>query len=372
MPSSLGAIETWRRGWPGLAVAAAVALLASFAADWLAAVIFSLDKSPVSSIMLAILLGMVIANAIRLPESVQFGLQVATTTILRIGIMLLGIRLSLFAAGKFTLIALPFVVLTIVIALTLVAVLARRMGLSRPLGGLIAIGTSICGATAIVATAPLIRAKDSEVSYAIGCITLFGVVAMIFYPMLAHAVFPEQADLAGLFLGTSIHETAQVVGAGLMYQAGFDAPAALDTATVTKLVRNLCMIALIPLIGVLYGGERKIGSSMRLAEYLRLIPWFIVGFALFSLVRTLGDLGDSAFGVLSKETWVQAVAYTRTSAETCLLLAMAAVGLNTRFAGMKDIGLKPLLLALFAALVVGGVSLATISLLAEHLLRHIS
>ena len=362
-------MNPWRQVMPGLGVAATVALLATFAAEWLGSALFALEKSPISPIMLAIGLGILLANAIRLPQGFEAGLQVCTTTILRIGIMLLGIRLSLLAAGKFTLIALPFVVLVIVIALTLVGALARRIGLSRQLGGLIAIGTSICGATAIVATAPLLRARDSEVSYAIGCVTLFGVVAMLVYPMLGHALFSGDAELAGLFLGTSIHETAQVVGAGLMYQAQFDAPAALDTATVTKLVRNLCMIALIPLVAALYGTEKKTDSPKGLTAHLRMIPWFITGFALCSALRTLGDLGqDAAFGVMDKASWLDFVAYVRTTAEICLLLAMAAVGLNTRFAVMKEIGLKPLLLALFAALVVGGVSLAAISLSAGSLL----
>ena len=357
---------------PGLALALAIASLAYCAADWLGAFMFGLTKSPVSPIMLAILIGMALANLYRLPAAAQPGLRVCTTTVLRIGIMLLGIRLSLASAGKFTLIALPFVVLVITLALFLVGRLSKRLGLSRQLGGLIAIGTSICGATAIVATAPLIRAKDSEVSYAIGCITLFGVAAMLIYPILAQAAFPTSPVLAGLFLGTSIHETAQVAGAGLMYQMQFDAPLALDSATVTKLVRNLCMIALIPLVGFLYGSSARVGSQHKVGEYLGMIPWFVVGFALFSALRTLGDQGESAFGLMRQETWSQIVAYLRTGAEVCLLLAMAAVGLNTRFADMKRIGLKPLGLGLFAALVVGLVSFAAISLFAAELNSFVS
>ena len=365
-------IERLKSSWRGFALAASIAFAAVLSADWLGEFIFGLAKSPVSPIMLAILIGMALANAVRLPEGFQPGLQVCSTTILRIGIMLLGIRLSLSSAGKFTLIALPFVLLVITLALLLVSRLSRRLGLSRQLGGLVAIGTSICGATAIVATAPLIRAKETEVSYAVGCITLFGVAAMLLYPMLAHVAFPESPALAGLFLGTSIHETAQVAGAGLMYQAQFDAPLALDSATVTKLVRNLCMIALIPLVGFLYGTERRVGSPFKASEYFRMIPWFVVGFALFSALRTLGDQGDAAFGMIRQETWSQIVAYVRTTAEICLLLAMAAVGLNTRLADMKEIGLKPLGLGLFAAIVVGMVSFAAISLLAQDLIAHFS
>ena len=191
---------------------------------------------------------------------------------------------------------------------------------------------------------------------------------MFLYPILAHSFFAGRPEMAGLFLGTSIHETAQVAGAGMMYQAQYDAPVALDIATVTKLVRNLCMIAMIPLAGVLFGAERGAGASRTLGDYLKMIPWFVVGFALFSALRTIGDAGDQAFGALDPQSWSELVRFLRHAAETCLLIAMAAVGLNSSFAGIREIGLRPFLLGLFAAVAVGGVSFAMISLLAPQLL----
>jgi len=145
--------------------------------------------TPISAIMMAIVLGMLVANTIKLPDSIQPGLRFCTSAILKIGIILLGIRLSLTGAGQFTLVALPFVIAAIAIGLFTVGLLGRYLGLSRQLSGLIAVGTSICGCTAIVATAPLIRANESEVSYAVACITVFGLAAMFFYPVLAHQVF---------------------------------------------------------------------------------------------------------------------------------------------------------------------------------------
>ena len=357
-----------RAWWLGVALAIAVSVVASFSATWVGESLFGFAKSPISGIMLAIILGMILSNSLNLAAPAGEGLKFCSTTILRIGIMLLGIRLSLLSAGKFTLVALPFVVLAIAAGMTVVGLMARRLGLSRSLGGLIAIGTAICGATAIVATAPLIRARESEVSYAIACITVFGVVAMFLYPILAHSFFAGRPEMAGLFLGTSIHETAQVAGAGMMYQAQYDAPVALDIATVTKLVRNLCMIAMIPLAGVLFGAERGAGASSTLGDYLKMIPWFVVGFALFSALRTIGDAGDQAFGALDPQSWSELVRFLRHAAETCLLIAMAAVGLNSSFAGIREIGLRPFLLGLFAAVAVGGVSFAMISLLAPQLL----
>jgi len=221
--------------WGGIVLALAVAFVAGIAADFVGETLLGFERSPVSDIMMAIIIGMLIANVLPLPAALGGGLKFCASTVLRVGIMLLGVRLSLFGAGKFTLVALPFVIVAIAIGLTTVGTLGRSIGLSRQLSGLIAVGTSICGATAIVATAPLIKAKEAEVSYAIACITVFGLAAMFAYPLIAHALFESRPAMAGLFLGTSIHETAQVAGAGLMYQDQYGAPQALDIATYCRI-----------------------------------------------------------------------------------------------------------------------------------------
>jgi uncharacterized integral membrane protein (TIGR00698 family) len=356
--------------WGGIAIAVFISILAGYAADWLGTAVLGFNNSPISAIMMAIVLGMLVANTITLPAGLQAGLKFCTSSILRVGIMLLGIRLSLLSAGQFTLVALPFVIAAIAAGLLTVGVIGRYMGLSKQLSGLIAVGTSICGCTAIVATAPLIKANESEISYAIACITIFGLAAMFFYPLLAHYAFADQPELAGLFLGTSIHETAQVAGAGLMYEAQYNSPLALELATVTKLVRNLCMIAVIPLVGILYGSDRSAGDDGKV-NYLAMIPWFIVGFAAMSAMRTIGDQGEMAFGIFEPAQWHQMVLATRNVAERCLLIAMAAVGLTSMFAGMRSIGLRPFALGLFAALLIGGVSFALISTFAPRLMNMI-
>jgi uncharacterized integral membrane protein (TIGR00698 family) len=353
--------------WVGVGLAVFVSVAAGYVADWFGEAVLGFAKSPVSAIMMAIVLGMLVANTIKLPDSIQPGLKFCTSAILKIGIMLLGIRLSLTGAGQFTLVALPFVIAAIAIGLFTVGLLGRYMGLSRQLSGLIAVGTSICGCTAIVATAPLIKANESEVSYAVACITVFGLAAMFIYPVLAHQVFATQPELAGLFLGTSIHETAQVAGAGMMYEAQYNAPIALDIATVTKLVRNLCMIAVIPLVGILYGAERSKDDSTKI-NFLAMIPWFIVGFALMSAIRTIGDIGERPFGVMEPAQWTEIVAFLKESAERFLLVAMAAVGLTSMFAGIIRIGLRPFALGLFAAVLIGGVSFVLISTFGSDLI----
>lgn len=243
--------------------------------------------------------------------------------------------------------------------------------MSRQLSGLIAVGTSICGCTAIVATAPLIKAEEAEVTYAIACITVFGLAAMFFYPLLAHYLFADQPALAGLFLGTSIHETAQVAGAGLMYEAQYDAPLALDIATVTKLVRNLCMIAVIPIVGIVYGSADSAGPQQQRPSWFSMVPWFIIGFAMMSALRTIGDLGDRPFGVMQPVDWQTAIGVIRNLAERCLLIAMAAVGLTSMLAGIVKIGIRPFALGPFAAVLIGGVSLGLITAFAQSLITAI-
>ncbi len=356
--------------WAGVVLALSISIAAGYVADWFGLSLLGFDKSPVSSIMVAIVIGMLVANTVGLPAAMQPGLKFCASTVLRVGIMLLGIRLSLTGAGQFTLVALPFVIAAIVTGLAVVGFLGRLMGLSGQLSGLIAVGTSICGCTAIVATAPLIRANEAEVSYSIACVTVFGIAAMFLYPILAHQAFAMQPELAGLFLGTSIHETAQVAGAGMMYEAQYTAPVALDIATVTKLVRNLCMIAVIPLVGILYGGDRAAADGGRI-NVLAMIPWFIVGFAVMSAVRTIGDIGDRPFGLLDTAQWQSAVVFIRETAERCLLVAMAAVGLTSMLAGIIRIGMRPFVLGLFAALLIGGVSFALISLFGAELIARL-
>ena len=147
----------------------------------------------------------------------------------------------------------------------------------------------------------------------------------------------------------------------MVYEQYFNDPAALDAATVTKLMRNLCMVVVIPLMAILY--HRKSSEGGEAPPWWSMIPLFIIGFALMSLLRTVGDLGDMAFGVIQPEQWHDIVGIIKKVAEWCLAIAMAAVGLGTSIKGLLHIGLKPLGVGLFSAVLVGLVSFSLISLL---------
>src|SRR4051794_38839176 len=251
LQNQLNQIFGWLGGLcPGVALALGLAYVGLGGADWLGTSLLGFAHSPISAIMVALLLGLAIRNSIGLPAVYEGGLKFCLRHVLRLGIMLLGLRLSLTAVGQIGLIGLPIIIGSIASALLLVTWINRALGLPRRLGILIAVGTSICGVSAIVATGPVVDAEEDEVSYAVACVTLFGLLALFAYPFLSHWVFRGDARLAGLFLGSAIHDTAQVAGAGLMYQQQFRAPEALNTATVIKLVRNLCMAGVIPLMAV--------------------------------------------------------------------------------------------------------------------------
>ena len=346
---------------PGLLLALALA----FAGEQLSHVIgvtwMGLPKSPISGIMMAIVLGILVRNVTgvhgRFLPGIQFGLK----RVLRLGIVLLGIRLSLGEVGAIGLKSLPVIIGAAASALVIVTWLSRRLGLSARLGTLLAVGTSICGATAIVATAPAIRARDNEVCYSVACVTLFGVIAMLVYPFLAHLLFNGEGFPIGLFLGTSVHETAQVAGSGLVYQQFYGNPEALEVATVTKLVRNLGMLAVIPVMCIAY--HRNHEATGEPPRWWTMVPLFVLGFAGLSLVRTLGDMGSPAFGFLPEAQWRTAVEGCKQAAEVCLAVAMASVGLGTDIRDLVSIGWKPLVMGLVAALLVGLVSFTLVSVI---------
>jgi uncharacterized integral membrane protein (TIGR00698 family) len=334
---------------PGLALAAGLALLASAA--------------PSGASALAILGGLALRNTVGLPPAYEAGLRFAAGTLLRTGVALLGIRLSVGALGEIGAAALPIAAACIAAALLLAAAAARAFGLSRRLGLLIAVGTAICGNSAIAATAPLIGAREDETSYAVGTITLFGLLALFVHPFVAHHWFGADARLAGLFLGTAIHDTAQVAAAGLLYAQRYGAPETLDAAALTKLVRNLFLLAVVPLIALWHGRRRA-------AVGPRLVPLFVVGFAALAALRTLGDRAALASpSLVDGALWTAAVGAASGASAACLAVAMAAIGLSTRLGRLRSLGLAPLAAGLAAALAVALVSAGLVHVLARRLLE---
>ncbi len=352
---------------PGLLVAALLAWLSIWLSKFIGVTLLGFDKTPISAAMLGILLGLIIGAVVPMPAMLKPGLKFAVKKVLRLGIIMLGIRLTVFDVFKMGVYGVPIVVLCILSALFFTTRINKWLKLPERLGTLIAVGTSICGVSAIVATGPAIDAEDEEVAYAVAVITIFGLLATLVYPYAANAIFAGDALKVGLFLGTSVHDTSQVIGSAKVYADVFSAPRALDVATVTKLVRNVFMALVIPFMAFYYARKTQGESSGKKTSFLKLLPLFVVGFLIVAVIRSVGDAGieagGNAFGLWDSGAWKSIYGFIKTWAGNFLVVALAGVGLGTDFRTFKGLGIKPFLVGLGAALLVGVVSFIAISLL---------
>ena len=227
---------------------------------------------------------------------------------------------------------------------------------------LIAIGSTVCGTTAIIATAPVINAKKSEMAYAIANMTVFGILAMLIYPYFANFYFDGSPLFVGLFMGTAIHETSQVAAAGLIYDQQFNSPETLNIATVTKLIRNTFLVIMIPLFAYLYnrGQNHKKNYSI-----INIFPYFVLGFIALIILRNIGDVFFLQTNINGEEMWIEFVSLITSSAKIFLSMSMAAVGLSTNLKDLKSMGYKPFIVGFVSLLTVGIVSLTAIQFLSN-------
>jgi uncharacterized integral membrane protein (TIGR00698 family) len=357
---------------PGLVVVVALAWSSIGLSEYIGVNLLGFEKSPISPVMLALLFGLVIGAIVSIPTTFTPGIRFAVKKILRFGIILLGIRLTIFDVFKLGAIGVPIVMICILGALLITTTISKRLQLPERLGTLIAVGTSICGVSAILATGPAIDADEKESAYAVAVITVFGLLATLFYPYIVNAVFAGDAVRAGLFLGTSVHDTSQVVGSATVYADVFGQSLALDVATVTKLVRNVFMALVIPFMAFYYGRRTRAQASgeSKKTNILKLFPLFILGFLTFAALRSIGDaginLGGSAFGLWTDNSWSSLISTVKTWAGNFLIIALAGVGLSTNFQSFKGLGFKPFFVGLVSALAVGGVSFIAITLLGSY------
>lgn len=363
---------------PGVLLAASVVL----AAGWLSGVLGELvlrmqgippegRSSPVSAMLVAILLGLLVANVIRLPALFRPGLELGVKKGLRLGIILVGLKLSFFDVLRLGALGVPVVLVVVASALAITNLLARRLRVSDRLGTLAAASTAICGITATLAVAPTIEADDREVAYTVANVTLFGMVAMFVYPWLAHFLFPTSPASAGLFLGTGIHDTSQVMGAALAYREVFGEEVALQVATVAKLTRNALLAVVVPLLAWRYARRSAAtggGAGKGRVKAWKLLPVFVLGFLAMALLRTVGDHGlaggGQALGVFDAGAWRSLLSTAGDRASFFSLgVAMAGVGLGTRLSVFKGLGLRPVAVGALAAVSVGAVALALAALI---------
>jgi uncharacterized integral membrane protein (TIGR00698 family) len=342
----------WRSLANGALLAVALAIVALLASrivrDWLN----PSGLSPVSPVLCAVLLGVIWRNTVGLGAGYLPGLQWITNNLLRLGIALVGLRLSLSGLASTATMALPVVLVCITAAVAVSMAVGRMLGLSQPLRLLLAAGTSVCGCTAICAMTPVVRARAVESGLAVTCVVVLGCTGMLVYPWLAHAVFGDATNASAVFLGTSIHDTSQVMGASMIYAQQFGASDAVPVAGFTKLLRNLSLLVLVPLFAMWTGN----GSTPEAhAKRRQVLPAFLIAFVVLALVRTAGDAAFGGSEVAA--AWSQIVAVALGASDLFLVCGMTAIGLSVSLADLRGVGSKALLAALLVAASVCGCSL---------------
>ena len=318
--------------------------------------ILGYNKSPISTAMIAILIGIFFGNLFKVRESLQKGLDFTREYILKLGIICLGIQLKPFEFLEFGKIAIPLIMICIISVLIVIKLLIKKLKIPTRMAYLISIGSTVCGTTAIMATAPVIKANKNEVSYAIANITLFGILSMLLYPYFANFYFDGNSLFAGLFLGTAIHETSQVAAAGLIYDQQFNSPQTLNIATVTKLIRNTFLIIMIPLFAFLYnrGLTKEKNYSI-----VNIFPYFVLGFVGMIFFR---NIGDQVFIISNNDIWIETINFIKFFSKVFLTMAMAAIGLSTNFKDIISMGYKPFIVGFVAMLTVGVACILTIEI----------
>ena len=332
------------RLWQLLPVAAAAGLCMYLAA------LPALAQNGISPLTLAIVLGMALGNSVAAPHlpRIAEGIAFSKGRLLRLGIVLYGFKITwaqLAFAGWPALFADVGVVCgTFALALWL----GRRLGMERDTAALVGAGSAICGAAAVLAAQPVLKAKEADVGVAVATVVVFGTLAMFVYPLMAALLLPADGGGAwlgwGIYTGASVHEVAQVAAAGAAVN-----PQVADVAVITKMIR---VLLLAPFLLALPWLMRRFGGGTAAQGGALALPWFALGFLGAVAANSLLPLPDTVrHALLTVDTFL-------------LTAAMFALGLGTHWQSIRQAGVRPLLLAGMLALwlLLGGGTLSYLAL----------
>ena len=331
---------------PGLALCLALAV-----PSWLLGRAFPIVGGPV----FAILTGMVAALFCRGHAGTQAGVAYTSKKVLQYAVILLGFGLNLSQIAQVGAASLPFIVSTISTSLIVSFLLCRLMGMPAKISTLIGVGSSICGGSAIAATAPVIQADDEEIAQSISVIFLFNIIAALVFPALGGALGLSNEGF-GLFAGTAVNDTSSVTATAAAWDGMHPGANTLDQATIVKLTRTLAIIPITLVLAVVQTAQarRSGGSRESTFSLKKVFPFFILFFVLASVITTVATaLGASPalfqpFKELSK---------------FFIIMAMAAIGLNTALVKLIRTGGKPIFMGLCC-----WIAIASVSLGMQHLL----
>jgi uncharacterized integral membrane protein (TIGR00698 family) len=348
----LDAMPFLRTAWPGVALALVIGLAATVVGREVPVV-----GGPVPAVVLGALVGWLVRRRRHRDGTgagsggdlgmLQPGVKFASSRVLQFAVVLLGAQLSIAEVLRIGGETLPVMLTTLVVCLVAAWGIGRLLRVSSALRTLIGVGTGICGASAIAAVTPVIGAVSADVAYAMSTIFLCNIAAVFVFPLVGHALGLSQHAF-GVFAGTAVNDTSSVVATATVYGRQ-----ATDTAVVVKLVRTLMII---PIVVGLAGLEARRTSRAQVASgvdtgpargvrVFRLVPWFLVGFLVVVLLRTLGVLPAAAAPGFS------------TAATFLITVALAAIGVSTDFGALRRAGFRPMLLGIALWVLVAGTSL---------------
>jgi len=281
------------------------------------------------------------------------GIKMTSKKLLQLSIILLGFGMNLFHVFKVGSQSIMVILVTLSAAFVTAYFVGRFLNLDGKVTTLIGVGTSICGGSAIAAAAPVIEASDEEVAQAISTIFLFNVLAVFIFPPLGRWLGLSDMGF-GMWAGTAINDTSSVVAAGTAWSSAAGNDTALAFATIVKLTRTL-MIVPISLALAIFTARRKaqladLGegshdlSEMENFNFVKVFPWFVVGFVAAAIMNTVIELGEASLILV-------------TMGKFLIVMAMAAIGLNTNIKKLLTQGLKPILLGICCWIAVAGTSL---------------
>lgn len=325
-----------KKHWKGLLLCLVIAVPAFFLGKLLPVV-----GGPV----FAILIGMVLALLIKNRDGLDAGVNFTSKKILQWAVVLLGFGMNLTEILRVGAQSLPIIISTIATSLILAYIMYRAMKMPSRISTLIGVGSSICGGSAIAATAPVIGANDEEIAQSISVIFLFNVIAALIFPTLGGALGLSNEGF-GLFAGTAINDTSSVTAAAAAWD-GIHGSNTLDTATIVKLTRTLAIIPItLVLAFVRTRREKKLEASEGIkVSFKKIFPWFVLFFVLASVATTVFNLPSFVTGPLKELS------------KFFIIMAMAAIGLNTNIVKLVKTGGKPILMGLICWIGIAAVSL---------------
>lgn len=344
-------LKNYRSLWKGVLMCLVIAVPA-----WLLGKRFEVVGGPV----FAILIGMVLALAVpaKATAPLQPGVKFTSKKILQYAVILLGFGLNLGQIARVGATSLPIIVSTIATSLIVSFVLCRVMNIPSKISTLIGVGSSICGGSAIAATAPVIDADDEEIAQAISVIFLFNIIAALVFPALGGMLGLTNEGF-GLFAGTAVNDTSSVTAAAAAWDGMHPGANTLDSATIVKLTRTLAIIPITLALAFWQVRQAKrsaeagegAGGAAGSFDLKRIFPFFILFFVLASVITTVFALP------------AEVTAPIKELSKFFIIMAMAAIGFNTDIVKLVRTGGKPILMGACC-----WVAIAVVSLGMQHVL----